>query len=135
MPTWVTIIRAILPALRRVTARRVLAVFVALVAVATAVGIGDVASSALHATAPHSCDNMAGECVRARQYWALRGMGFAGLALTFLCLFAAFYALWRHPRWWHAPLAAAGSLAFGATDPMHDLDNRYEGWFSISRGQ
>ena len=114
-----------------------LRVALACLAVVTAVALFRLAGSALDAASYRDCDNVAGTCLRMRQQYALRAIGWTGIVLALFCVWVAASAFWRRTRWWHgAALGLAVALPAGAaaTDPVHHLHNHYHGWLSDRRG-
>jgi hypothetical protein len=90
-------------------------------------------SDALGVTSYTDCDNLAGECLRIRQQFALRVLGLAAAVSGLGCLWSAARALVvRAARWQLFTLIFA--IAFlgsvHVVDPVEHLDNRRSGWFS-----
>jgi hypothetical protein len=90
----------------------------------------------------NGCDNMAGECIRARQGIAKDAVWTTMFVAAIICLRGA---LWPPRGRWVVPyvtvvaLSVAMSAAFIAVRPDHKLENRYKGWLHATappaRGQ
>jgi len=94
------------------------------------------AMAAVHAwSAPASdCDNMAGQCLRGRQYDAINGIGLLCACVALWALWSAFATLHRR-RIAILPVAvgvlgASLAVAYVAVDPIGHLNHGYTGWLA-----
>jgi hypothetical protein len=79
------------------------------------------------------CDNMAGECLRHRQAWAIQAIGFVGVLGAAFCLYAAILAHQGRFSRVRTVLLFAGLIVVTLAvvfDPAHHLNNRVTGWMA-----
>jgi hypothetical protein len=101
--------------------------------VAAAIALFAIAGHAMDVGSYDDCDNMAGECLRYRQQYALEAIGLGAGLIALACLWAALRAVvfWI-ARWQLATLLVGLALiaSVSVAHPADHLDNRWHGWLS-----